>query len=233
MNNDIEYIKNTVCNVRKRIEKAANKSGRKASDIKLVAVTKTIEPERIIKVIDEGVCDVGENRAQEMCEKFNLVDRKCSWHYIGHLQKNKVKNIIDKVYLIHSVDTLELAEEIQKRAEKVSRVIDVLVQVNIAEEQSKFGISKQQTPKFIKYMANYRNIKVRGLMTIAPYVQNPEEVRGVFRELNKIYIDIGKENIDNISMDMLSMGMSNDFEVAVEEGANVVRVGTAIFGRRF
>ena len=167
-----------------------------------------------------------------MLEKYDNIDSRCRWHLIGHLQTNKVKYIIDKVSLIHSLDSLELAKEIQKRAEKADRVMDVLVQVNVAGEESKFGISPSEVRDFLLSVRKYKNLKVRGLMTIAPYAENPEDIRWVFRDLNKIFIDIKSENIDNIYMDYLSMGMSNDFEIAVEEGSNMVRIGTSIFGKR-
>ena len=227
-----DYIKSNIEEVRKRVEKAALKSGRNPGDIKIIGVTKTVDTDRIMKAIDAGIVDLGENRVQELLEKYDKINRKCRWHLIGHLQTNKVKYIIDKVSLIHSVDRIELVQEIQKRAEKIGRIVDVLVQVNVAEEESKFGIRTSEALDFVKEVSRFENIKVRGLMTIAPLVENPETVRYVFRELRKLLIDIRQENIDNINMDFLSMGMSNDFEIAVEEGSNMIRVGTAIFGRR-
>ncbi len=151
---------------------------------------------------------------------------------IGHLQTNKVKYIIDKVVMIHSVDSFDLAEEIQKRAQKAGITMDVLVEVNIAGEDSKFGIDPKEVIDFVKKISVFPNIRVKGLMTIAPFVQNPEEIRWVFKKINKIFVDIRKENIDNIDMNYISAGMSNDFEVAIEEGANIVRIGTSIFGKR-
>lgn len=233
MSEDINVLKANINAVRKRISEAALKGGRKPEDITLIAVSKTVDSERIIKAVDEGITDLGENRVQEFCQKYDIINRKCNWHFIGHLQTNKVKYIIDKVKLIHSVDRIGLVKEIQKKAEKINRCVDVLVQVNVAGEESKFGIGKNEVLDFIKEISTYKNLKVRGLMTIAPYTENPEEVRPVFRELNKIFIDIRKENIDNINMEFLSMGMSNDFDVAIEEGSNMVRIGTAIFGRRY
>jgi len=227
-----DYIKRNIEEVRKRVEKAALKSGRNPGDIKIIGVTKTVDTDRIMKAIDAGIVDLGENRVQELLEKYDKINRECRWHLIGHLQTNKVKYIIDKVSLIHSVDRIELVQEIQKRAEKIGRIVDVLVQVNVAEEESKFGIRTSEALDFVKEVSRFENIKVRGLMTIAPLVENPETVRYVFRELRKLLIDIRQENIDNINMDFLSMGMSNDFEIAVEEGSNMIRVGTAIFGRR-
>ncbi|MDP4092036.1 MAG: YggS family pyridoxal phosphate-dependent enzyme [Bacillota bacterium] len=229
---DEEYIKNNIEDIRKRVGTAAVKSGRKPEDIRIIAVTKTVEEERIIKAINAGISDLGENRVQELLKKYDNINEPCNWHLIGHLQSNKVKYIIDKVTMIHSVDSIELLEEIHKKAEKAGRVIDILVQVNVAGEETKSGIAPEEVRQFLKEAAVYRNVKVKGLMTIAPFSEDPESVRPVFRELHKIFIDINKENIDNIDMAFLSMGMSNDFEVAIEEGANIVRIGTAIFGRR-
>lgn len=218
--------------VLENIKRAALKSGRNPDDIKLIAVTKNFDESRIIEAIDAGIKDLGENRVQELLGKYDNIDKECNWHLIGHLQTNKVKYIIDKVAMIHSLDSMELAEEIQKRAQKAGRAMDVLVQVNVAQEESKFGISINDTEAFIRKLNVLPNIKVKGLMTIAPYCDNPEEIRYVFRDLYKKFIDIKKENIDNINMAFLSMGMSNDYETAIEEGANIVRVGTAIFGKR-
>lgn len=233
MNSDSNvFLRRNLEDIKSRVEKAAAKSGRNAEDIKIIAVTKTIDNERIKNVIEQDMVDLGENRVQELCDKYNFIEKKCNWHLIGHLQTNKVKYIVDKVHMIHSVDRIDLVDEIQKRAEKIDKVIDILVQVNIAEEESKFGMHKEHVMDFVKRVSSYKNIKIKGLMTIAPYAQNPEEIRYVFRELRKIFIDIREENIDNIDMDYLSMGMSNDFEIAIEEGSNIVRIGTGIFGQR-
>ncbi len=226
-------IKENIEKIKLRVERAARKSGRDLKDIKIVAVTKTVDVARIMEAIDAGVTDIGENRVQELCKKYDIIGERCNWHLIGTLQTNKVRHVIDKVTLIHSLDRIELAEEIQKRAERIKRVVDVLVQVNVAKEETKSGIYVEQAYDFVKEVAKYGNIRIRGLMTIAPFAENPEEVRFVFRELHKLYIDISKENTDNINMDYLSMGMSNDFEVAIEEGSNMVRIGTAIFGKRY
>lgn len=231
-NMDYEFISNNLEAVRDRIAKATAVSGRKPEDILIIGVTKTIEIDKILKLIDAGINDLGENRVQEFCEKYDNINRACNWHLIGHLQTNKVKFIIGKVKMIHSLDRLELAREIQRRAEASGKTVDVLVQVNVAAEESKSGISPEETESFLRELAGYSNIKVRGLMTIAPYVENPEDTRVVFRELRKIFIDIKRKNIDNICMDFLSMGMSNDFDIAIEEGSNMVRIGTAIFGTR-
>ena len=229
--NDLN-IKENLDSIYSRIKVAAEKSGRRSEDIKLIAVTKTIDVDRIKSVYDYGILDMGENRVQELLEKYDKLDQSCKWHLIGHLQTNKVKYIIDKVQMIHSVDSLQLAKEINVRAEKLGKKIDILLQVNVSGEESKFGISPNEVLEFIKIISQYRNIALRGMMTIAPYSPNTEDVRYVFRKLYDIYIDIKHEKIDNVSMDYLSMGMSNDFEIAIEEGANVVRVGTGIFGKR-
>ncbi len=229
-------IRENIDNIRMRVEKAALKAGRKPEEIKIIAVTKNMPPDKIIKAIDAGLVDLGESRVQEFQDKINYINdlnKNVNWHMIGHLQRNKVKYLINSVYMIHSLDSIELAREIDKRAQKANRRIDVLVQVNIAEEESKYGIFADQVMDFIVGLSKLENINVKGLMTIAPLVKNPEDVRFVFRRLRKIFIDISRENIDNIDMDYLSMGMSNDFEVAIEEGANIVRIGTAIFGKRY
>ncbi|HPU41011.1 MAG TPA: YggS family pyridoxal phosphate-dependent enzyme [Acetivibrio clariflavus] len=232
MSGQYDYIKRNLEIIRERIEKAAAKSGRKAEDIMLVAVSKTVEPEKIIKAIDEGITELGENRVQELVQKYDIINRDCNWHLIGHLQTNKVKYIVDKVKLIHSVDRYSLAAEINTRAQKIGKKVDILVQVNISGEQSKFGAAAQDALELIRKISELENLRVRGLMTIAPYTTNPEAVRYVFFGLRKLSIDIEKENINNINMEYLSMGMSNDFEVAIEEGANIVRIGTALFGER-
>jgi len=232
MSMENDYIRDNIEVILQRVEAAAHKSGRRAEDIKVIAVTKTVDENRILKALENGLYDLGENRVQELCDKYEKIDKRCNWHLIGHLQTNKVKYVADKVKMIHSLDRMELALEIQKRAEKAGRIIEVLVQVNIAEEESKFGMEKKMVSDFLKEIGKFPNIKVKGLMTIAPLSQNSEEIRWVFTELRKLHIDITQENIDNIDMDYLSMGMSNDFEAAIEEGSNMVRIGTAIFGKR-
>jgi PLP dependent protein len=233
MNDEFDYIRYNFEKINERITAAVLKAGRNREDVKLIAVSKTIDAKIVKKALECGVTDLGENRVQELCDKADIIDMKCNWHLIGHLQTNKVKYIIDKVTMIHSLDSMELAAEIQKRAEKAAKQIKVLVQVNIAAEDTKFGIKPEEALGFIKNIANMGNIKVKGLMTIAPLAENPEDVRWVFASLRKLLIDISKENIDNIDMDYLSMGMTNDFEVAIEEGSSMVRIGTAIFGKRY
>lgn len=230
--NGEKLISENIKSVWARIANAAEKSGRNLTDIKLVAVTKTVGIERIREAFEAGLSDIGENRVQEMLSKYDGLGEDANWHLIGHLQTNKVKYIIGKTNLIHSLDRMELAEEIQKRAEKAGIIVDCLVQVNIAEEDSKFGLHKDDVLPFIRKVSEFANIRIKGLMTIAPFFQNPEDSRWVFKELAKLRIDINRENIDNIYMDYLSMGMSNDFEIAIEEGSNMVRIGTAIFGSR-
>ncbi|MDP4179941.1 MAG: YggS family pyridoxal phosphate-dependent enzyme [Bacillota bacterium] len=232
MTEELAYIGANIANIRERVKSAALRSGRDPQDISIVAVTKTVGLEKINRAIDEGLNVLGENRVQEICEKYDNINRECKWDLIGHLQTNKVKYIIDKVNLIHSVDRMELAEEIDKKAHKSGRVVDILVQVNVAMEESKFGLCAHEVKDFVRALSKFNSIRVKGLMTIAPYTQNEDVLRSVFRELNKIFIDIREENIDNIDMELLSMGMSNDFEIAIEEGANIVRIGTAIFGKR-
>lgn len=229
---EINELTSNINDVRQRIEKAAVKSGRKPEDITLVAVTKTVDAEIINQALHLGIKDIGENKVQEIQNKYGLVKQEVNWHLIGHLQTNKVKYIIDKVQLIHSVDSFKLAEEINHRAKAIGKMMDILIQVNVSEEESKYGIKTTECEELIKAISALTNIKVRGLMTIAPYVSNPEGVRIYFRQLKNLSIDIGQKNYDNITMDYLSMGMTGDFEVAIEEGANIVRIGTAIFGRR-
>ncbi len=227
-----DYIEKNIKGIISRINEAAVRAGRDPADIKLIGVTKTVDTERIKAAYNCGIKDFGENRVQELCEKTDILDINCKWHLIGHLQTNKVKYIIDKVSLIHSLDSLELAKEISRRAEKAGRIAEVLVQVNVAGEDTKFGIGPEETPAFIKEVSHMGNIRIKGLMTIAPLSEDPENVRWVFAGLGKLRIDISRENIDNVDMDYLSMGMSNDFEVAIEEGSNMVRIGTALFGKR-
>ncbi|HHV60414.1 MAG TPA: YggS family pyridoxal phosphate-dependent enzyme [Clostridiaceae bacterium] len=225
-------ISANIKSVMDRVRTAAEKSGRTLDDITVIAVSKTVEVDRINKARELGILNFGENKVQELLNKFEAAAPGLKWHMIGHLQTNKVKYIVDKVELIHSVDSIRLAREIDRQAGNNGKKVNVLVQVNVAGEETKFGISAREARQFISAISLLKNIKVRGLMTIAPYADNSDDIRWVFRELRKLFIDISMENIDNISMDYLSMGMSNDFEVAIEEGSNMVRIGTAIFGPR-
>ena len=218
--------------VEENIEKACIKAGRKREEVTLVAVSKTKPVSMLSEIYHCGIRNFGENKVQELCEKYEELPKHLHWHMIGHLQRNKVKYIVDKAELIHSVDSLRLAQEINKEAIKKELTVNILVEVNVAEEDSKFGVGVEETEDLIREIAKLSNIKVQGLMTIAPYVENPEENRGVFRTLKKLAVDIKKKNIDNVSMDVLSMGMTGDYEVAGEEGATMVRVGTGIVGER-
>lgn len=201
-------------------------------DVLLVAVTKTHPADIINEAIDAGATDIGENKAQEIMDKYDQV-KPVRWHMIGHLQTNKVKYIIDKVDMIHSVDSLKLAKEINKRAANHDKIMDVLVQVNSAQEESKFGVTSEETGELIDaILANCPNVKICGLMCIAPFDENPDNVRKYFAELKKLYDDYKKIEHDNLDFKYLSMGMSHDYKVAIEEGSNLVRVGTAIFGER-
>jgi pyridoxal phosphate enzyme (YggS family) len=213
--------------VQAKIEAAARKSGRSAEDITLVAVTKTRTPEEMNRAIAAGLTDIGENKVQEIENKYDEVNTEgLRWHFIGHLQRNKVKYIITKADLIHSVDSLRLAEEINRRAAEAGRIIDVLIQVNVAREESKFGVTTDEVSRLIESVAETcANIKVTGLMCIAPAADNPEDVRGVFCSAKKLFDEIP-------GLKWLSMGMTHDYEVAIEEGSNIVRVGTGIFGER-
>lgn len=225
-------LKERLEEVEENIQEACRRAGRDRSEVTLIAVSKTKPAEILKEAYDLGVRVFGENKVQELTEKFEVLPKDIRWHMIGHLQTNKVKYIADKVELIHSVDSLRLAETIEKEAAKRGRVIDILVEVNVAEEESKFGLKKEEVIPFIEKVAGFSHINVRGLMTIAPFVENPEKNRSVFADLRKLSVDITAKNIDNVNVSILSMGMTNDYEVAIEEGATMVRVGTGIFGAR-
>lgn len=218
--------------VEQNICEACKRSGRERQEVTLIAVSKTKPVSMIEEAIKAGAKVFGENKVQELCEKYEVLPKNLHWHLIGHLQRNKVKYIIDKAELIHSVDSLRLAQEISKEAVKKQLTVNILIEVNVAEEESKFGVRTGETENLIQEIAKLPNIKVQGLMTIAPYVENPEENRSVFRTLKKLAVDIKMKNIDNVHMGVLSMGMTGDYEVAIEEGATMVRVGTGIFGER-
>ena len=212
--------------------KAAVKSGRNPEDVLLIAVTKLHGPDEMNEAIDAGITDIGENKVQEIMDKYDRV-KPVRWHLIGHLQTNKVKYIIDKVSMIHSVDSLKLAKEIDKRAAQHNLTMDILVQVNSAEEESKFGITTAETDQLISDIAEQcPNIRIKGLMCIAPFEDNPEDVREYFAEVKKIYDKYVDTKTERLDFEYLSMGMTHDFEVAIEEGSNMIRVGTAIFGYR-
>ena len=215
-----------------KIIKATEKSGRKPEDIILLAATKTVDAETINYAISKGIGYIGENKVQELVDKYEVMPKDIRWHMIGHLQRNKVKYIIDKVYLIHSVDSLRLAEEISKEAIKKAVDVNILIEVNVAEEESKFGFKVDEVLSAVETIATFSHVRIKGLMTIAPFVENPEENRSIFARLHKLSVDIRSKNIDNVSVDILSMGMTNDYQVAIEEGATMIRVGTGIFGER-
>ena len=218
--------------VEANICKACENAGRKRSDVTLIAVSKTKPIEMLQTVYDLGPRDFGENKVQEMCEKMEVLPKDIRWHMIGHLQRNKVKYIVGKVELIHSVDTYRLAEEINIQAKKQNVIVPILVEVNIAHEESKFGISAEDAILLVEEISKLENIRIKGLMTIAPYVENPEDNRLYFRKIKQLSVDITNKNIDNVFMEILSMGMTGDYMVAIEEGATMVRVGTGIFGER-
>ncbi|WP_075719689.1 YggS family pyridoxal phosphate-dependent enzyme [Roseburia sp. 499] len=225
-------VKENLEQVRENIKKACEKVGRDVSEITLISVSKTKPVPMLQEAYDAGSRDFGENKVQEIMDKYPVLPQDIRWHMIGHLQRNKVKYIVNKVFLIHSVDSLRLAEEISSQAEKKQVEVDVLVEVNIAQEESKFGTSREEAISLVEEIAKLPHVHVKGLMTIAPFVENPEDNRKYFRQIKELSVDIMKKNIDNVSMGVLSMGMTGDYMVAVEEGATMVRVGTGIFGER-
>mgnify|MGYP003290531136 CR=1 FL=1 len=218
--------------VKNKISITAQNAGKSEKEITLIAVSKTKPVSMLQEVYDLGVRDFGENKVQEIMEKYALLPSDIRWHMIGHLQRNKVKYIIDKVSLIHSVDSLRLAEEIDKQAKKHQLIMPILIQVNIAEEESKFGLSSLEILEEIKKISRLSHIKVKGLMTVAPFVENGEDNRKYFKLIKQLSVDIMNENIDNVCMDIISMGMTGDYQTAIEEGSTMVRIGTAIFGER-
>jgi len=215
-----------------RIEKAALKSGRGKEDITLVAVTKTVEPERIIQGIDAGIKIIGENRIQEAQEKFKFITKSVEKHLVGHLQTNKVKKALELFDLIQSVDSLHLAQEISKRASEKRKTAEVLIEVNTSGEPSKYGVKPEQVSDLVEEMSNVEHIKIRGLMTVGLLTDEIEKVRPCFVKLRDLFESLKNLKKENVEMKYLSMGMSSDFEVAIEEGANMIRIGTAIFGAR-
>ena len=218
--------------VTSRIENACQACGRETSEVKLIAVSKTKPLSALEEAYDYGCRDFGENKVQELLDKYEALPKDIRWHMIGHLQRNKVKYIVDKVYLIHSVDSLRLAQEIEKEAAKKEITVNILVEVNVAGEESKFGTASEEACSLVEEIARLPHVQVRGLMTIAPYVEDSEKNRPYFEKLKQIYVDIIHKNIDNVFMEELSMGMTGDYEVAITEGASYVRVGTGIFGER-
>ena len=225
-----EFLQN-LNNIREIINISAEKSGRRAEDIILLAATKTVDIKTINFAISQGINYIGENKVQEFLSKNDNI-APCHKHFIGHLQTNKVKDIIDKVEMIHSVDSLKLAREISKQAKKKGITAQILIEVNIANEESKWGFLTDQLSDVITEIAALPNISIRGLMAIPPICEKSEENRKYFKEMYKLFIDIRDKKLDNSSMDILSMGMSDDYSVAIEEGANLVRLGTGLFGKR-
>ena len=218
--------------VKEEIAKACQKAKRDVGAVTLIAVSKTKPVAMLKECYDAGIRDFGENKVQEILEKYEHMPSDVRWHMIGHLQRNKVKYIIDKVVMIHSVDSLRLAAEISKQAIRANLVMDILIEVNVADEESKFGVSEIALPDFVKEVCKLPGVCVKGLMTVAPYVDNSEENRQHFVKMRQLCVDINAQNIDNENINMLSMGMSGDYTVAIEEGATHVRVGTSIFGER-
>lgn len=226
-------IKDNIYTILEKTKQAAIRSGRNLEDITVIAVSKTVDSERAREAVEAGLVNLGENRVQELVKKYDeLSNTNVKWHLIGHLQKNKVKYIIDKTVLIHSLESLELAKEINKKAKQHDLISNVLIELNIGEELSKFGISEDVVYEFVKSLEQFENIKVLGLMTVAPFTENPEDVRWVFKKMKEIFDKISGMKLKNTEMKYLSMGMTNDFEIAIEEGANIIRIGTAIFGAR-
>ena len=219
--------------IRAKIEQAAKRAGKRPEDIVLLAATKTVDAAVINHAIDLGVRCVGENRVQELLSKYGTLHKEgVECHFIGHLQTNKVADIVDKVSMIQSVDRIKLAEEIDRQAAKRGKVMDILVEVNVGEEESKSGVYVQDAEALVREIARFSHLKVRGLMTIPPFSDDLGETQGYFSIIRKLFIDITGKKIDNVSMDFLSMGMSDDYEEAIAWGANVVRIGSAMFGRR-
>lgn len=218
--------------VEQKICAACERAGRSRNDVTLIAVSKTKPVEMLQEVYDAGAREFGENKPQELKNKYPLLPNDIRWHMIGHLQTNKIKYIIDRACMIHSIDSVHLAEAVSCEAAKRGLVIPVLVEVNVAKEDSKFGIMPEETEDFIRQISTLPGIRVQGLMTIAPFTDNAEENREYFAALRKLFVDIKEKNIDNVNMCDLSMGMTGDYEVAIEEGATMVRVGTGIFGAR-
>ena len=218
--------------VQKNIEESCGNVNRDPGEVTLIAVSKTKPVEMLREAYDAGARVFGENKVQEIVDKYDLMPSDVKWHMIGHLQRNKVKYIVDKVAMIHSVDSFRLAETIEKEAAKKNVTVPILIEVNVAQEESKYGLKPEEVLPFIEEIADFSHIQIKGLMTIAPYVENAEENREIFRELKKLSVDIAAKNINNVTMSVLSMGMTGDYMVAVQEGATMVRVGTGIFGAR-
>ncbi len=225
-------VKENITEIRQRIVAACTRAGREPESVTLIAVSKTKPISMIEEAYETGSRDFGENKAQDMRDKHDAMEPDIRWHFIGHLQTNKIKYVVGRAHMIHSVDSLHLAQAIEAECVKKNVDMPVLIEVNVAGEESKFGVTPEETEHLIREISILPHLKVTGLMTIAPFVQNPEENRQYFRKLHDLYIDIQSKSIDNVSMSVLSMGMTGDFEIAIEEGATHVRVGTGIFGER-
>ncbi|MEE1315527.1 MAG: YggS family pyridoxal phosphate-dependent enzyme [Faecalimonas sp.] len=225
-------IKENLADVEARIQAACLRAGRSREEVTLIAVSKTKPISMLMEAYEQNIRNFGENKVQELIDKYEQLPKDMEWHMIGHLQRNKVKYIVDKVSLIHSVDSIRLAETIEQEAAKKNVLANVLIEVNVAEEESKFGLKTGEVIAMVEKIAKFPHIRIKGLMTIAPYVEDSEKNRDVFRSLYQLSVDIKQKNIDNVSVEILSMGMTNDYEVAIEEGATIVRVGTGIFGER-
>ena len=218
--------------VEEKVRKACERAGRDPKEVTLIAVSKTKPIEMVREAYDAGKRDFGENKAQEMKQKYEVMPKDIRWHFIGHLQTNKIKYLLGRTCLIHSVDSLHLAQAIEAECVKRDQEADILIEVNVAQEATKFGLKLEETLALVREAAKLPHLHIQGLMTIAPYVEDPEQNRPIFASLRKLSVDIAAKNIDNVHMNVLSMGMTGDYEVAIEEGATMVRVGTGIFGQR-
>lgn len=229
---EIKSIQNAIRDVEEKISDACKRVGRNPEEVTLIAVSKTMPVEAIREAMECGVIEFGENRPQELRDKQAEITEPLHWHMIGSLQTNKLKYVIGKTVLIHSVDSVHLAQAINELSGKKGLVTDILLEINVAGEESKHGISPEELEETVRTLATYSDIKIRGLMTVAPYTEDAEENRIYFKQMKQLMVDINSKNIDNVYMDILSMGMTGDYEIAIEEGATLVRVGTGIFGHR-
>lgn len=229
---ELSWICDNIEEVQKQIEAACIKGKRNPKEVTLIAVSKTKPVSMLEEAYKTGCRDFGENKVQELTDKYELLPKDIRWHMIGHLQRNKVKYIVGKVFLIHSVDSYRLAEEISKEAVKKNTEVNILIEVNAAGEETKFGVSIEEAPKLVREIALLPQVHIKGFMTIAPFTENAEENRQYFRKMKQLCVDIKQKNIDNVSVEVLSMGMTGDYKVAIEEGSTFVRVGTGIFGQR-
>ena len=225
-------VRENLAQVRKHMVEACRRAGRQTDEVTLIAVSKTKPVGMLMEAYEAGARDFGENKVQEILEKRPKIPADARFHMIGHLQRNKVRQVIDQVTLIHSVDSLRLAEQIEHEAAKKELHADILLEVNVAREESKFGFFLEEVEAALREISKYPHITVKGLMTIAPYVEDPEENRDIFKKLHQVFIDMKSKNIDNSNMSVLSMGMTGDYQVAIEEGSTMIRVGTGIFGAR-